>query len=353
MNNIPPVSGFEPMPDDGDGATGGDRGTGGTGLGTVYARSELASLPTVHSLVAGTLSQPAAVVLVGGYGLGKTILVHALGCCVATGTPWLGRKVEQRRTLLVVGEGAYGLDARLAAWEHASHSGAPVPDDRLTVVVKPGSLREVGTWQLLTEHAVAGGYGFVALDTFSSLAPDADETKDAALIMRRLSDLSTAISGTALLVHHPGWSDASRVRGGYQFEANADEVLVLSGVGDNSELVSLTRKKVKDGPDRGTVWLRRTSSRASVVFQQATADAAEVPLRARILAALDGYGEIGATGPQLVAECGIADKERSGFYKALLHLTNDASVTATGNRNQRRYYLAARNPAPAGDAWSL
>ena len=62
-------------------------------LGTIYARSELASLPTVHSLVAGVLSQPAAVVLVGAYGLGKSILVHALGCCVATGTPWLGHPV--------------------------------------------------------------------------------------------------------------------------------------------------------------------------------------------------------------------------------------------------------------------
>lgn len=319
-------------------------------LGTIYARSELTALPTVHSLVAGILSQPAAVVLVGGYGLGKTILVHALGCCVATGTPWLGRPVEARRTLLVVGEGAYGLDARLAAWEHASHRGAAVPDDRLTVIVKPGSLREAGTWQLLTEYAVAGAYGFVALDTFSSLAPDADEVKDAALIMRRISDLSTAINGTALLVHHPGWSDANRVRGGYQFEANADEVLVLSGVAEGSELVCLTRKKVKDGPDGGALWLRRANSHGSVVFEQASADAAEVPLRARIVAALDGYGEVGATGPQLIAECGIADRDKSGFYKAMRHLTDDASVTATGERNRRRYYLAARTLG--GDVWT-
>ncbi len=319
-------------------------------LGTIYARSELTALPTVRSLVAGILSQPAAVVLVGAYGLGKSILVHALSCCVATGTPWLGHPVEARRTLLVVGEGAYGLDARLAAWEHAAHGGNPVPDDRLHLVVKPGSLRDVSTWQQLSEYAVAGEYGFVALDTFSSLAPDADETKDAALIMRRLSDLSATINGTALLVHHPGWSDANRVRGGYQFEANADEVLVLSGVAEGSELVCLTRKKVKDGPDGGALWLRRANSHGSVVFEQASADAAEVPLRARILAALDGYGEVGATGPQLIAECGIADRERSGFYKAMRHLVDEGAVTAIGERRSRRYYLSARSPGD--ELWS-
>ena len=37
----------------------------------------------------------------------------------------------------------------------------------------------------------------VVLDAFSSLAPDADETKDAALVIRRLSDLSAEINGAA------------------------------------------------------------------------------------------------------------------------------------------------------------
>lgn len=69
--------------------------------------------------------------------------------------------------------------------------------------------------------------------------------------MRWLSDLSNAIDGTAILVHHPGWSDSGRTRGDYQFEANADEVLVFAGVAEGSHLLSLTRKKVKAGPRIG------------------------------------------------------------------------------------------------------
>jgi hypothetical protein len=317
-------------------------------LGAVYTRSQLETLPAVHAMIAGIMSQPAAVVLVGGYGLGKTVLVHSWACAVATGKPWLGRTVEKRRVLVVVGEGAYGLDDRICAWETAWNGGQPIADDALTFLVKPGTLSELTTWTQLTEYALDGGYGLVMLDTFSSLAPDADETKDAARIMRRLSDLSAAVNGTAVLVHHPGWSDAGRTRGGYQFEANADEVLVLTGAGgDGSSIVSLTRKKVKDGPEGGTVWLRLATSGRSVIFQQATSDAAEVPLRARILSALDAYGDHGGTGPQLQAELGVADTGRSGFYKALNGLVAEGLIVRVGPRSQQRCYLSAHAPGGA------
>jgi hypothetical protein len=337
---------------DGEGASGaagtGDDSTQTPKLGNAYARSQLGTLPAVRSIIAGIMSQPAAVVLVGAYGLGKSVLVHGWACCIATGKPWLGREVEQRRVLVVVGEGAYGLHERITAWETAWNDAKPVADSMLTLLVKPSSLADVATWTALTEFAVAGGYGFVVLDTFSSLAPDADETKDAALIMRHLSDLSATISGTAVLVHHPGWSDAGRTRGGYQLEGNADEVLVLAGVGgDESDIVSLTRKKRKDGPDGATVWLKLTNSARSVIFQMASADAAEVPLRVRITALLDNYGDHGATGPQLIAEVGLADADRSGFYKAMRALTADGEVATLGPRQRLTYFLAKYAPEGA------
>ena len=95
--------------------------------------------------------------------------------------------------------------------------------------VKPDSFTDRKVWAELTVEAIDLGVRFVVLDTFSSLAPDADETKDAPVFTRRLSDLAAAIDGTALAVHHPGWGDSDRTRGGYQLEANVDEVLKLSG----------------------------------------------------------------------------------------------------------------------------
>jgi hypothetical protein len=192
----------------------------------ILKRSELAKLPPVEPLIEDTLSLRSAVVLIGPTGAGKTFLALSWACSVGTGKRWLGRDITRTPVLYVVGEGAHGLDARVTAWE--DEWGTPVSDDDVQFVIRPDSLTAMETWIEIAAEAKAFGARMVILDTFSSLAPDADETKDAALIMRRLSDLAAAIDGTALLVHHPGWSDSSRVRGGYQFEANADEVLVLA-----------------------------------------------------------------------------------------------------------------------------
>jgi hypothetical protein len=319
-------------------------------LGVVLTRSELASLPNVAPLIDGLMSYPASVLMVGATGVGKTFTALAVACCTATGHEWLGRRVVRRRVLYVIGEGAYGLDERITAWEHAWNSGTSVPDEWLTVIVKPSSLSEQATWTQLAAYATRGGYGLVMLDTFSSLAPDADETKDAAQTMRRLSDLSAAIDGCAVLVHHPGWSDSGRARGGYQLEANADEVLILRDVAEGSNLFTMTRKKVKDGPSGEVHWLHRSPSHGSVIIEGTRSDDASVPMRARILAVLTSCGDIGATGPQLMEEIGVDAKSRSGFYQALRKLRDEGSIHDEGSRSAKRYYLVVDPPPPETSA---
>jgi hypothetical protein len=302
----------------------------------VLARSQLATLPTVETLIEGVVSYPASVLMVGTTGIGKTFVTVSFACCVATGHNWLGHRVVRRRVLLTIGEGAFGLDQRIRAWEQAWNNGVPVPDDWLTIIVKPRSLHDPATWTELVAYATAVGYGLVVLDTFSSLAPDADETKDAAQIMRRLSDLATAINGCAMLIHHPGWSDSGRARGGSQLEANADEILILRDVAEGSDLFTMTRKKVKDGPAGETHWLRRSLSHNSVIIEVSRSNDASVPMRARIMVGLANYGDVGATGPQLIEE--IEPESKSAFYAALHKLVEEGAVRAEGTSSRKRYY---------------
>ena len=115
-------------------------------LGQVLKRSELSTLPKVEHLVHRFISTPATAVLVGGYGVGKTFLAIGLGNSVGSGLQWLGRTVQRRRVLYVIGEGAYGLDHRMTAWESAWNKGDLVADDDVTFIVQPDSLtgRDLG-----------------------------------------------------------------------------------------------------------------------------------------------------------------------------------------------------------------
>lgn len=318
--------------------------------GTLLRRSELGSLPPVEPLIEGVLSLRTAAVLFGPTGAGKTFVALAWACCVGTGTDWLGRAVQRQRVLYVLGEGASGLDVRVSAFEYAWQ--VKVADEDVTFSVKPDSLSDRTVWEEMTTEALALGARFVVLDTFSSLAPDADETKDAPTFTRRLSDLAAAIDGTALAVHHPGWSDADRTRGGYQLEANVDEVLKLAGNGQ-SELIELTRKKVKDGIAGERVWLRRLGVSlgtdaagrpvGSVVIEMADRGAVTASLREQVRAELADMGSTGATGPELLLALGISSDKRSSLYKALRGLQDEGEISKDGARGRERYSLRSSN----------
>jgi hypothetical protein len=235
---------------------------------TVMRRSELKHLPAVEPLIEGILSMRSTVVLIGSSGSGKTFLTLAWACSIGTGTSWLGRATRREKVLYVVGEGANGLDDRITAWEDAW--GAKVSDDDVQFSIRPDTLSTDATWAELQREAVASSRRVIVLDTFSSLAPDADETKDAALMMRRMSDLAAAVDGTVILVHHPGWGDVTRARGGSQLESNADEVLLLLGT-KTDPLIALERKKVKEGVSGDKLWLRRKPTRGSVIIESVAA----------------------------------------------------------------------------------
>ena len=309
---------------------------------TLLRRSKLRDLPPVAPLIDGVMSLRSSVVLVGGTGLGKTFLALSWACSVTTGLHWLGQPVHRVKGLFVVGEGATGLDARVSAWEQTWHTS--VDDDDLIFSVKPDSLANPNTWAQMREQCLDLHIRFVILDTFSSLAPDADETKDAASITRRLSDFTADIDGTGALIHHPGWGDAGRTRGGSQLEANVDEVIVLKGDKD-SELVEMTRKKVKEGSSGESRWLGRRAAFDSIVIESANSGDVDAPLTSRIVRILGDCGGRFMSVPQLQAELG--NVHRSSLYRALDRLVSAGTVREHAAGDRRSFAATEGDQDPA------
>jgi len=317
--------------------------------------SDLQGLPPIRTGIDGWTSSPSAVLLVGAYGLGKSALTLSMACSVATGTTFLGNAVERRRVLYVVGEGARGLHRRVDAWRQVWDR--EISEDDLQFLVRPAhSLREPKSWDEIRRICRGEGIGWVCLDTLSSLAPEADETKDAALIVAGLNGLAEDIDGTAILVHHPGWSASAkdRARGGYQLEANVDEVIVLDAIAEGSDVISAKVKKRKDGEAGGMHYLRRIGVHlhgpdgslmhdedgepiTAVTVQHARLSDTEVPMRERILRYLGEWGDLGATPREIAESIGVAPKD-GAYGKALRGLVADGEIRAEGSTSRRRYF---------------
>ena len=326
-----------------------------TRLGKVLTLEDLDALPPIRWGVEGWVSSPSAVLLVGGYGLGKSALTLSMACSVATGTPFLGHDVEPRRVLYVVGEGVRGMRRRATAWQQTWNR--DLPSDAIAFMTRPSaSLREEATWREIRRYCRAEGFGFVVLDTFSSLAPDADETKDAPIMVAGLNALAEEIDGTAILVHHPGWSQSAqgRARGSYALEGNTDEVLILSAIAEGSEHLSVKVKKRKDGKDGDTHHLRRIAVHlngpdgkplyddrgdpiTSVTVEHARLSDAAIPLRDRIVQYLRDWGDMGATPRQIAEEIGVTARN-GAFGKALRDLEAADEIRSEGATLTRRYF---------------
>lgn len=241
-------------------------------LGPILDLEDLASLPKPEPLIEGWLDLRTVLVMPGDTGTNKTFVAVGWACSIATGTPWLGHEVciDPATVVMVVGEGEHGLTARIRAWQ--SEHGVTVPQHSIQTIVRPKIDGDDGPfWEELTKLCQKEGARFVVFDTLSSLIPTVDETKEAAMVVAALHRLVAAINGTAALLHHTGWNNPGRSRGGAQFEQNSDAVIVLQKTdtkNPESSPVELWRKKVKDGPSGTKMYVERVAVADSCVLKE-------------------------------------------------------------------------------------
>src|SRR5262249_10214516 len=106
----------------------------------ILTRSALRTLPDPEPLIDNVLDQDTTALLYGKWGTAKTFIALDCAASVATGRPWQGRRTEQRRTLYVVGEGAFGFKGRLDAWETGWRT--TIDDGQLDILPFPVNLTQ-------------------------------------------------------------------------------------------------------------------------------------------------------------------------------------------------------------------
>ena len=284
-------------------------------------RRALARLPKPEPLIAETLNLATTSLLAGFHGTGKSFVALGWAAHVATGTPWMGREVTPGRVLYVVGEGASGIDDRLAAWEE--ENAVEIPPDRLQVF--PDALQITNSksddLKNLLRVVEDGDYSLIVLDTLARCAVGMDENSadDMGRFVDALERIKKASGACVLTVHHTG-KDKATVRGSSSLEAAMDAVYTTSG---DPLLTILKRTKNKDGTtfDEHHLSLREVGN--SVVFR--ALDDGEQPeqpeLRDKVFQIIrSSFGDRLATRSELVRVLTLNDVPRATAYRKIRDL---------------------------------
>lgn len=212
-------------------------------------RSGLASLPKPQPLIEGVLDEHTLFAVTGRDRSYKSFLVLDWLACLATGQSWLDHAARQTKVLLVVGEGAYGLDARLTSWEAANR---PVNDAWFHVRRAPVNLlRRAADVADLFDRIEREQYGVIIFDTLQRMISGAESNydRDAGRIIESMDLLRRANDRLAVgVVAHTG-KDDNDIRGSSAFEDDIDMVWRVKRDPEQNDVINVKLDKRKDGPE--------------------------------------------------------------------------------------------------------
>lgn len=305
----------------------------------VLTREQVRDLPPVEPLIESTVDRRSLAVLAGPWGSAKTFVGLDWACCVASGKPWQARAVhgpqgegDSAAALYVSGEGAYGLNARISAWETARRADA----DRLLILPSAVNLTAPSEVARLTDVLRQHCIRLLVIDTLSRCTPGVDENnaKDMSLVVHYLDRLRTATEDgvSVIVVHHTG-KDRVTVRGSSVLEGAADCVYQSDA---NGRQIRLTRTKRKDGPlpDVHTLTLDPVAGTDSVVL---SATAGTTNASERVLSAfVSAFEHTGASKAELR---NVASMPSASFHRGLDALVSSGTLVNRGSEKRPFYKL--------------
>ena len=300
----------------------------------LLSAKRLRDLPRPTPLVSGMGGKGATLVLdslawlYGKPGSGKSFVALDIACCVAAGSRWHGRDVQQGPVLYVAAEGAGGLDPRVQAWESWHRREVPEDLQFLPLAVQLGQAEDVAALRMLVAEMRPV---LIVLDTQARVSVGIEENsaRDMGLLVRAIDSVREASSACVLVVHHSGRA-GENLRGSTAVDGAADTVIRCEKEGF---AVRLDIQKQKNYAEDQPVSLVMTESLESVVLNS-NLGARQIPVVARnqkeILHTFRRHGlEEGAAVSTLRSHSALAE---SSFHAALNVLVDRGLVAKEGRQ---------------------
>jgi putative DNA primase/helicase len=204
-------------------------------------------------IVQGVLTAGDGSVFYGDSNSGKTFFVIGLGCSLARGVPFMGRKTEPGLVIYLAAESPASVRSRLQAYQR--HHRVRVPN--FAIVQSPIDLfdGEADTDALIqTVRQIEAKQGqkarLIVGDTLARLSAGANENagQDMGLVVRRIDRIRTECKAHFLLIHHSGKNAAAGSRGWSGVRAAVDTEIEItdSPTGRCAEIT-----KQRDLPTKG------------------------------------------------------------------------------------------------------
>jgi hypothetical protein len=303
----------------------------------LLTRDQLAELPKPEWLIQGILARHSYAVLSGRRSTYKSFLALDWALSLATKRPWQGRSTERVRTLYVVGEGAFGLDQRVTAWERAWQ--LEVDPDWFVTYPQAVNLFKGGRVGELVQIIQDDDFGLVVFDTLRRMTSgaDANSERDMGPVVDRIERVKRATAGgSVLLVAHTDKGN-NGTRGSSVIEDDAD--IVWRTDLDEEGRLKLRCSKMKDAPDGAVLDLRGRAAHGAVIIEAGTDDAGQPSTESQIkvLDTLRFNFPDGAYGGALRRVSGLTERT---FYRAVAELMRAGHIAKSGSVRSPFYTLS-------------